>query len=330
MANRAAPNRGGRPRREYTPEERRAIERRRRAERERRQRRNAALIAVCSACVVAVSSVCVWYFGSVKPNDNYDAQMRVGVENFNAGKYERAEDAFLQALTKRPNDPDALVALSDAYAAEGKYDDAIRGMNALQGVDSGDVRSYERLISWYVGVLKDMASANKQILAAYERQLALTSELISPAPAFDPEPGDYDAETSFAIKAGQGLTVYYSTDGSVPTPQNGKEYAKKISLKNNKETMYTAVAYDQYGLMSWPATARYSLTIRYGVDTSAVAYLGDTARSIMDSVGPLYYTSYDEGGYYYHDETEACYYVFPSSYFTIEEETTDGSVEISA
>jgi hypothetical protein len=92
---------------------------------------------------------------------------------------------------------------------------------------------------------------------------------------------------------------------------------------------YTAVAYDKYGLMSWPATAQYGLTITYAVDAPAAQYLGDTAREIMKVVGPLYYKSHDEGGYYYCDESEENYYVFSGKYFMTEETTTDGAMAVS-
>jgi hypothetical protein len=320
---------GGRPGRAYTPEERRAIERRRRAERERRRRRDHTVIAVIAMCLVVVGALCVWYFGSVEPSDNYDAQMSIGVESFKAGKLKKAEGSFLNALAKKPNDPEAMIALSDTYAAEGRYEDAIRSMKALRGIDDMDVRAYERIITWSVEVL-DMATANEQIADAYARHLTLNNDLIRPAPVFDPPPGDYDKATKVSMKSESGLTIYYSSDGSVPTPQDGNEYKKKISLKNNNEVTYTAAAYDKYGLMSWPASARYSLRVKYGVDASAAQYLGHTAEEIMDAVGPLYYSSSDEGGYYYHDENKVCYYVFSGEYFMVEKITTDGAVEISA
>ncbi|MDR2163217.1 MAG: chitobiase/beta-hexosaminidase C-terminal domain-containing protein [Clostridiales Family XIII bacterium] len=330
MSDKSVRNRGGRPGREYTPEERRAIERRRRVERERRRRRNRSAVAVLVVFAVGIAVLCAWYFGSVKPNDNYDAQMIIGAESFHAGKYRKAEDAFMKALAKRPNDPDAMVAMSDTYAAEKRYEDAIRGMKALQGIDDTDTRAYERIIEWSVEGTKDMATANDQIAAAYGKQLALNSELIRPAPTFDPSPGDYEESTDISMNADPGLTIYYSADGSVPTPQDGEEYKKKISLKNNREVVYTAASYDEHGLMSWPSSAKYSLHVKYGVDAPAAQYLGLSAAVIMYDVGPLYYKAHDEKGYQYHDESEKCYYIFSGEDFMIEKTATDGAVEMSA
>jgi tetratricopeptide (TPR) repeat protein len=329
VTSRTGQNRNGRPRREYTPEERRAIERRRRAERERVRRRDNAIIAIVTISAIAAISLCIWYFSFMQPNDNYDAQMSIGVEHFNEKEYPEAENAFLKALMKRPNDAEAMIALSDTYAAQGKYDEAIRGMMALQGIDDEDTRTYDRLITWYAERVKDIASANEQILAAYEKKLSLTNALIQPAPVFDPAPGEFGEATKISIRALPGLAVYYSTDGSVPKPGEGERYLKKISLENNSDVTYMAIAYDMYGFMSWPAEATYSLSIKYGVDDSAVQYLGADAKKIMESVGPLYFDSQHEEGYYYYDEKKEFYYVFANEYFVVENYATDGAVQTS-
>jgi tetratricopeptide (TPR) repeat protein len=319
--------------REYTPEERRIIEQRRKKVRAReleRQRRNQnMLLGVIIAIAAITACVCIWYFGYLKPNDNYDAQMRIGVENYNEQHYGKAEDAFLRALTKRPNDPAAMIALADAYAAQGKYDEAIREMRALQGIDETDTRTYDRLITWYVNGTHDIESANAQIKAAYGLQLQLTSDLIRPAPTFAPAPGEYSEETSIEIRAEQGLTIYYTTDNSVPPREGGssRKYEGKIALKNNKEITYTAAAYDAEGLMSWPAAATYGLAIKYGVDGSYIAHLGDTARAIMDDAGPLYYDSERAEGYCYRDADELFLYVFSRDDFTVEQTASDGAIE---
>jgi tetratricopeptide (TPR) repeat protein len=335
VADRIERNQSGRPRREYTPEERRAIERRRRAERERERervrRRDNAVIAVVVIVAIAIAALCVWYFYFAEPvgDDDYDALMSAGAEYFSAREYEDAEEAFLNALMKKPNDAEAMIALADTYAAQERYDEAIREMKALQGIDDEDVRTYDRLITWYVEGTMDMASANKQILAAYEKKLSLTNPLVQPAPEFDPAPGDFGEATKISIKTLPGLTAYYSTDGSVPTQSEGKRYTKSISLENNTDVTYTAAAYDQYGFMSLPAEAQYRLAIKYGVDDAALKYLGADAKAIMEAVGPLYYDSHHEEGYYYYDEGKEYYYVFADEYFTVESETTDGALYTS-
>jgi tetratricopeptide (TPR) repeat protein len=332
VASETERNRNRKPRRAYTPEERRAIERRRRAERERARHRDNAVIAVVAISAVTVISLCIWYFSYVQPNDNYDAQMSTGVERFNEKQYTDAESAFLKALMKRPNDAAAMIALADTYAVQGRYDEAIREMKALQGVDDEDTRTYDRLITWYVEKTRDIASANEQILAAYELKLSLSNPLVQPAPVFDPKPGEFGEATKISIKTLPGFALYYSTDGSVPKPGEGERYVKKISLTNNNDVTYRAVAYDGYGFMSWPAEARYSLAIKYGVDDAALKYLGATAKEIMESVGPLYYDSQHEEGYYYYDESKEFYYVFANEYFVVESEstsvTTDGAVQV--
>jgi tetratricopeptide (TPR) repeat protein len=316
--------------REYTPEERKIIERRRRIARARKQYSQNVLIAVVAIMSVAVAGVCVWYFGFVMPYDNYDAQMRIGAEKFKTKHYDEAGKAFMNALSKRPNDPEATVALSDTYAAEGRYEEAIRGMKAIQGIDETDTRTYERLITWYANGTKDIESANGQIISAYEKQLAIENELVRPAPTFSPAPGAFSEMTSVAIRADGGLAIYYSTDGSIPTPASGEKYSKRIRLKNNDGSIYTAVSYNNEGLMSWPAVAQYSMTIKYSVDTTAFGHIGDTARVIMDDVGPLYYDAHHASGYYYYDDDKLFFYVFPDEYFMSNNGTAEGATDGTA
>jgi hypothetical protein len=316
------------PEHRWTPEERRIMEERRRAARQRRRRNRQTAAIVVTVSIAAVVSLCIWYFGFMLPNDNYDAKMRIGVERFKAKEYVDAEKSFLSALTHKPNDPEAMLALSDTYAAEQKYDDAINEMKALQGIDGEDARTYERLIGLYVTGTGEIEKANEQIIVAYGRGYALESELIAPAPVFDPEGGNFEESTKIAIKAGEGLVIYYTTDDSIPTRDNGKQYKKKLNLKNNKSTRYIAVAYAENDLMSWPGSAEYKLSVKYGVDAGAVSYIGKTAKSIMQDVGPLFFAGDMEGGYYYKDEEEEFFYVFSMDDFLID--TTDGAIEYAS
>lgn len=301
--------------REFTPEERRIIERRKRAARVRERQHRNAVIAVLATVAVAVTCLCVWYFGYVKPYDSYEAQMRLGFEKFKVKHYDDAEQAFRNALAKRPNDPDAMVALGDTFAAEESYADAITCMKALQGINDKDTRSYERLITWYAEGTKDVDAANRQIVAAFEKELPLTNELVRPAPVFSPDPGDYSESEQISIRADAGLTVYFSTDGSIPTTALGQKYEDKLSMANNQSVTYTAASYNKDGLMSWPARAVYTLSIVYSVDKSGFKQIGRKARDIMGDVGPLYYDSARGGGYCYYDGNEVAYYMFPSDYF---------------
>ncbi|MDR0596342.1 MAG: chitobiase/beta-hexosaminidase C-terminal domain-containing protein [Clostridiales Family XIII bacterium] len=304
-------------RRELTPAELGIIERRRRIANKCEHRNRNTAIAVIVTIAIAATSACVWYFGYVKPYDNYDAQMRIGFEKFGIKRYGEAEAAFRNALSKRPNDPDATVALADTFAAEGLYNDAIVCMKALQGIDDMDTRSYERLIAWYVDGSRDIAAANDQIITAYEKQLALASDAIRPAPVFSPDPGDYSEPEKISIRADAGLSIYFSTDGSIPSAEGGRKYEGKLDMPNNQSVTYIAASYDRDGLMSWPATAKYSLSIIYKVDTSAFGHIGHTARAIMDDVGPLYYGEGHGNSYYYNDDNKIYHYVFPKKYFTV-------------
>jgi tetratricopeptide (TPR) repeat protein len=275
-------------------------------------------------CLVGAAA-CVYYFGFVHPNDNYDAQMKIGAERYEAGIYEEAEAAFLKALEYKPGDTEATIALADTYTAWEKFDKAIILLTALQDIDESDTRTYERLISIYIHDTKEIPKANEQILKAYELEIDLEHEAITAAPVFAPKGGVYNEVINVTLTAGEGEAIYYTTDGSIPTRENTK-YEEALVLKNKEPIVVTAVVIAEDGLIGWPAKAEYSVNIQYAIDSEFLGYIGKSAAEIMGSAGALFYVGEEGGGYYYRNKSSDCFFVFPWEVFQREEsdETTDG------
>jgi tetratricopeptide (TPR) repeat protein len=299
------------------------------SERQRRRKRTRIVVlAVAGAILLAGAAACVYYFGFIHPNDNYSAQMKIGMECYESGEYEDAEIAFLRALEYKSGDPEATLALADTYTAWKKFDKAVILLTALQDVDEKDTRTYERLITLYVSDMNDINAANAQIIKAYGLGLTLENEAIAAPPLFSPKGGAYNEVTAVTITAAEGQVVYYTTDGSIPTLESAR-YESELILKSKEPLYITAVVIAENGLIGWPATSEYAINVQYAIDSGFPSYIGKSAAEIMGSVGALFYVGEEEGGYYYRNKTGECFFVFPWDVFQVETPTaTDGSIAL--
>jgi tetratricopeptide (TPR) repeat protein len=298
--------------------------------RRKKLRKRVVIFAVAGTILLAAIAVCVYYFGFVHPKDNYDAQMEIGKERFEAEAYDEAETAFLQALEYEPEDVKATYALTDTYIAWKKYDKAVILLTALQKADETDTRTYEYLITLYVDNMNDISAANGQIIKAYELGIALENKAIAAAPTFTPQGGIYNEATIVTITAGEGQAVYYTTDGSIPT-QESTRYEAELTLKNKDPIVVTAAVIAENGLIGWPTVAEYAIDIQYAIDSGSLTYIGKTAAEIMGSAGALFYTGEAGGGYYYRNKSGDCFFVFPWEVFpAVETPTTTSGAAVIA
>ncbi|MBQ6156925.1 MAG: GH92 family glycosyl hydrolase [Bacteroidales bacterium] len=86
-----------------------------------------------------------------------------------------------------------------------------------------------------------------------------------------------------ALPVGQGLEykIYYTTDGTTPTPKNGTLYTERFSV--DKDVTVRAIAVDERGNCSQEAVARY------------VRYTRDKDLTYVTKPDPQYYAGGDEG-----------------------------------
>lgn len=60
-------------------------------------------------------------------------------------------------------------------------------------------------------------------------------------PSANLQPGEYEGEQSVTLTAQKGALIYYTTDGSVPTPNNGTLYVGPIAIASTTELKAVAV-----------------------------------------------------------------------------------------
>lgn len=289
-----------------------------------RRRRIALAFAVILiiAAIIGTGVALLYHHFFVAVNDNYDAQMRIGDEQRTFGEYQNAEEAYLRALKFKDGDRNANIRLAEVYVLWEKYPEASERYVILQDIDENDAEIYERLIDLYVEKMDEIGLANEQIIKAFELDLSLESPHIVPPPEFSPKGGIFKQMTSVKLKGPKDYKIRYTKKKNKMPTVKSKRYKKPVKLGINKKTWIYAVCFDKRGLMGWPARERYEIELEFVVDTSAVSYLGCSAKTIMNSVGPLFFEGTEQGGCFYKDNFGKCYYIFPISVFAGEEGKT--------
>jgi len=94
-------------------------------------------------------------------------------------------------------------------------------------------------------------------------------------PAIKPASGTYPSAQSVTITdATSGAAIYYTTDGSTPSPTNGTKYASAISVKATEtiNAVATAANYNSSPVATATYTLRLPQTIAFTQPTSPVTY----------------------------------------------------------
>lgn len=122
-----------------------------------------------------------------------------------------------------------------------------------------------------------------------------TSEggVVVEAPTFSLKGGIYTSEQLVTILAGAGCTIYYTTDGTVPTKESSV-YSEPLYI--GETTTLKAIAYDANGNASAVTTATYTLPVRCE-NIAAVKALekGTLVALTLNDAQVVYVNSYKSG-----------------------------------
>ena len=116
------------------------------------------------------------------------------------------------------------------------------------------------------------------------------------------EPGSLTKPELIGVTAPDNLTVYYTTDGSVPTIES-KEYTQPFLMPLGKST-YTFISVNDKGQMSDPVSANYNLNMNVAIAKDMAEY-AISYQLIMGgeiTIGKTYKAEYgfsDEARTYY-------------------------------
>ena len=141
-----------------------------------------------------------------------------------------------------------------------------------------------------------LSYANNSKKALYIRSIEVTYStggVVVNAPTFSLKGGIYTSEQLVTILAGSDCTIYYTTDGTVPTKESSV-YSEPLYI--GETTTLKAIAYDANGNASAVTTATYTLPVRCE-NIAAVKALekGTLVALTLNDAQVVYVNSYKSG-----------------------------------
>ncbi len=270
-----------------SPEERaRRKKKAQRAKEKKRKKRNRILLIVAAVLVVIAIVAVILY------QTSYSGIMGRGNKALQDGRYEDAMGYFEQAIEKDNERPQAYTGISRIYlaqdnlnAAEAVFTDAIEAQP-----DNADL--YVACVQFYLDT-EQQAKIPKLIEGTTGAVAKALSDYVIEAPEFSLDADEvYDEVQEVSLTCGEGLTMYYTDDGSDPTVLYGLPYEGPIQLGEGT-TVIRAIAVDERGIPSLDEERTYVVEIPLedapAVSPSTGQY--DTATQIEIKV-PEGYTAY--------------------------------------
>ncbi len=236
---------------ELTPEERSRRKRQaQRAKKARRRRRNRILMVIGVIAVIAVIAGIIIY------QNSYTGTVARGDRALRESRYEDALVCFDKALDKNNKRPQAYTGISKVYlarndpnAAEAVFTDALEDQR-----DNADL--YEACIQFYMDT-EQQAKIPKLLDGVTGSAAEKLSGYMIAQPTFSLDADKvYDEVQEVSLTCEEGLTMYYTEDGSDPTVLYGLPYEGAIQLGEGT-TVIRAIAVDERGIPSPDAEETY-------------------------------------------------------------------------
>lgn len=217
--------------------------------------------SICMILVIAVFTL-VFVFQEIKlkQQNSFKYQYQKAEDYFAERDLDNALLCYERALELEPGDRKTQEQLVEIYLTKKDESAASSVLENIIAENKRDKKSIEKLIQLY-----DKRKEYDKIISLCKKvedsgMMELFTDYIVEQPKFSSISGTYGTPLDIRISSVRNYDIFYTTDGSDPK-EHGIPYKESILLKEEETTIITAVARNEKGIYSEPATANY--TIRY-------------------------------------------------------------------
>lgn len=225
------------------------------------------ILVVCGILFVAILlGIIVKVVIDRRNANSYDYQMEAAKEEYIDKNYENALHYYKTALSLKPSDVPVRLAMAVIYAEQAEYDAAeVLLMEAID-IEPANSDAYESLIKVYEAQ-EDYKSIVALVSNVDDTDIRkLFEDYIVSTPVISPIEGDYNEYINVMLYANGDYSIYYTLDGSEPSPENGTLYDDEsedegIPLEEDGKYQVKAVCVNANGICGDIAEAIYEIEI---------------------------------------------------------------------
>ncbi len=268
-------------RRKREQAKRREIEKRKAQKKKQRDIVIGALVGIVVLIILGI------YLGY---SNSYQGQIAKGWKASDKGEIYSAISYFEKAISKKPANAEAYIALSEIYEADGDLGTAETILTDALDLNPDNLELSQALIQFYV--------SNDEMEKINEYMNSLTNQTMidalknysSAVPEFSLEEGTYDDVQELSILSNEE-TIYYTTDGTEAT-QDSERYTTAIQIGEGT-TIVRAISVNSEGVPSYEVQAEYTVELPMETAPIVTPSTGQYKEQMQISVTvPTGYTAY--------------------------------------
>ena len=197
-------------------------------------------------------------------NYSVDYQIRKADSLVASGQYDKAVSHIDKGIGLNAKNPDLYISKANILFAKGDVEgslDIIEDYINNKNVDSETLSKFYGLYIEIYEKEQDYEQISKKLQECHDDNIRLQySKYMASAPEFSIPTGSYTGGTILEINTVSEGTVYYTTDGSVPSKEHGIVYNAPIVLEKGEYDV-KAVFVNRYGVISDIAGSYYLIDL---------------------------------------------------------------------
>ncbi len=214
-----------------------------------------ALLLACLAVLLAVKA-----YMDHRNYNSFDYQIERAESAYSNKSYEEALDYASRAAALEPDSLKASLLRARIYTALGEQDDAEKELLAVIERDPENSDGYGQLLELYESEKETDKIKELMDKCTSDSIRKKYADYICEPVTFGMEGGEYYQIFSLRLSAGEGSTIYYTTDGSTAT-EDSTIYGGPIRLGEGT-TVVSALAVNSKGIKSDLTVNTYTITLK--------------------------------------------------------------------